>query len=132
MTAALRAKHHGLSPLIVEKMPVIGGCSGYSSGGLWIPCSGVHKDVDDSIEEALMYMEKLIGDVSPVSSRERKLSFLTNGPKMIKFLQGLGFRWVPSENYPDYYPNLPGGKTNGRSIEGELFDAKKQDHGSAN
>ncbi|KAF1811262.1 3-ketosteroid dehydrogenase [Eremomyces bilateralis CBS 781.70] len=125
MTAALRAKHHGLSPLIVEKASRIGGTTGYSGGGLWIPNSGLHPGVQDSIEEALKYMEALIGDAGPASTRERKLAFLENGPKMIGFLAGEGFRWVPTTGYPDYYPNLPGGMAGGRSIEGDRFDLNK-------
>src|ERR1700753_412530 len=46
MTAGIRAKSLGLKPLIIEKMDVIGGCSGYSGGGLWIPTNGLHPGVE--------------------------------------------------------------------------------------
>jgi 3-oxosteroid 1-dehydrogenase len=60
------------------------------------------------VDEALLYMETLIGDVGPASSRERKLAFLTKGPEMVKFLEDAGFNWIMTVAYPDYYPNLPG------------------------
>jgi hypothetical protein len=115
LTGALRAKALGLSPLVIEKASLAGGTSAFSGGGLWIPNSHVwesyqrsHPETQDSIEEALLYMETLIGDPGPVSSRERKLAFLTNGPQMVKFLEESGFNWIKTIGYPDYYPNLPG------------------------
>jgi 3-oxosteroid 1-dehydrogenase len=89
---------------------------------VWIPNNGLHPGVGDSIEEALKYMEAIIGDAGPASTPERKLSFLENGPKMVKYLASEGFKWVPSLGYPDYEPDLPGGKAGGRSIEGEVFN----------
>lgn len=126
LAAALRARSHGLSPLLVEKHSKIGGTSAYSGGGVWIPNSHLHgPEVKDSPDEALTYMEALIGDAGPASSRERKVAFLDNGPKMVKWLEDEGFKWIASTGYPDYFPDLPGGKANGRSIEGALFDVKK-------
>ncbi|KAF2092959.1 fumarate reductase/succinate dehydrogenase flavo protein domain-containing protein [Rhizodiscina lignyota] len=125
MTAALRAKSLGLSPLIVEKASKIGGTSAYSGGGLWIPNSGIHSGVDDSPEEALKYLESVVEDVGPASSRERKVAFLENGPRMVKFLADQGYRWMPSKGYPDYFPEAPGGKTGGRTVEPRLFDLNK-------
>jgi succinate dehydrogenase/fumarate reductase flavoprotein subunit len=125
LAAALRCKHHGLEPLIIEKTSKIGGSSCYSGGGLWIPNNGMHPGVTDSIPEALRYMEAAIGDAGPASSKERRLAFLENGPKMVQFLANAGFKWHPSLGYPDYEPELPGGKGGGRSIEGEVFDINK-------
>lgn len=127
LTAALRASTLNLKPLVIEKSTQIGGSTCYSGGGLWIPCNGLDPGVSDSIDEALLYMESLINPnyTGPASTRERKLAFLENAPKMMKFLQSEGFQWRPSRGYPDYYPNLPGGKAGGRSIEGKIFDAKK-------
>jgi len=125
LAAALRARSQGLKALIVEKASYVGGCSAYSGGGLWIPNNGIHppgSEVEDSKEKALQYLESVIPDVGPVSSRERKMTFLENGPKMVDFLKSQGFNWVPSTGYPDYYPELPGGRAYGRSIEGDIFD----------
>lgn len=126
LTAALRLKSAGLSPLIIEKSSNVGGTSTYSGGGLWIPNTHLHQNVpgyNDSQEEALEYMEGIIGDVGPASSRERKIAFLENGPKLIKFLESQGMSWLPTIGYPDYFPTDPGGKTGGRSIEPGMFDA---------
>lgn len=127
LVAALRAKSLNFNPLIIEKSSLIGGSTCYSGGGLWVPGNGLHPGVQDSVDEALLYMETLINPnyTGPASTRGRKLAFLENAPKMMKFLAGEGFNWVPSRGYPDYYPNLPGGKAGGRSIEGRMFDVNK-------
>jgi hypothetical protein len=65
-----------------------------------------------------------VGDnAGPASSRERKLAFLENGPRMIAFLQSQGMSWLPTLNYPDYFPLSPGGKTGGRSVEPGMWNA---------
>src|ERR1700761_2309122 len=103
LVAALTADDEGLSTLIVEKSEKIGGASAYSGGGLWIPNNHVIKQagVNDSLEEALTYMETVIEDVGPASSKERKLAFLREGPEMVRFLERLGFQWVAGLGYSD-------------------------------
>jgi helvolic acid biosynthesis 3-ketosteroid Delta1-dehydrogenase len=128
LTAALRAHALGCKPLVIEKNDQIGGSSAYSGAGLWVPLNSYvqQEGVNDSFEDALTYMESVIGDVGPVSSRERKLAFLTRGPDMIDFLSKKGFRWRSSKGVPDYYPKAPGAfKTWGRTVEPDVFDLKK-------
>jgi 3-oxosteroid 1-dehydrogenase len=53
----------------------------------------------------------------------KQAAFLGNGPAMISFVQAnspLRFRYM--SGYSDYYPELPGGIAQGRSIEPDLFD----------
>ncbi len=125
LCAALRAHSRGLRPLVVEKSSKIGGASAYSGGGVWIPNNHVSKaaGVPDSVSNALKYLEHLIGDAGPVSSKQRKMAFLTKGPEMVAFLEGIGFKWRCARGYPDYYPDQPGGNI-GRTIEGDIFDLK--------
>jgi len=127
LVAALRAKSLNVKPLVIEKSNLIGGSTCYSGGGLWIPNNGISPGARDSVDEALLYMETLISPnyTGPASTRERKLAFLSNGPKMLRFLADQGFRWRPSEGYPDYYPNVAGGRAGGRSVEGDMFNVNK-------
>lgn len=124
LVAALTAHGAGLVPLVVEKEAKLGGASAYSGGGLWVPCNHVNRAAGqrDTKEEALTYMEDVIGDVGPASSRERKEAFLDNGPSMVRMLADLGFRWKSGLGYADYYPDRPGGRPEGRTIEGAIFD----------
>ena len=49
-------------------------------------------------------------------------AFLDAIEPMVDFLETKGVRFRHCEGYSDYYDELPGGKTRGRSIETELFD----------
>ncbi|GIN14294.1 3-oxosteroid 1-dehydrogenase [Shouchella clausii] len=123
--SAITAAYHGLKTIIIEKADVWGGSSALSGGGLWIPNNHVSKaaGLQDSEEEALTYMEAAIEDRGPASTYERKVAYVRNGHKMVKFLEEQGMKWVPGTLYPDYYPEKPGGKI-GRSIEAEIFDLR--------
>lgn len=125
LVAGITAAYHNLNVVIIEKASVIGGSSALSGGGLWIPNNHVSKaaGLEDSEEEAMTYMEEVIDDHGPATSYERKLAYVQNGHKMVKFLEDLGMKWKAAPLYPDYYPEKPGGKI-GRSIEGEIFDAR--------
>ena len=124
--SAITAANHGLNTVIIEKADVWGGSSALSGGGLWIPNNHVSlgAGLKDSEEEALTYMQEVIEDEGPASTYKRKVSYVQNGSKMVKFLEELGMEWVPGTLYPDYYPEKPGGKI-GRSIEGKIFDVNE-------
>ena len=125
LVSAITSAHNGLNTLLIEKSAVWGGSSALSGGGLWIPNNHVSKNagLQDSEEEAMTYMQNVIADTGPASTYERKKAYIENGPKMVKFLEETGMKWVAGIHYPDYYPERPGGKI-GRSIEGEIFDTR--------
>ncbi len=126
LAGAIAAKLSGLNPLIIEKAPVWGGTSALSGGGVWIPNNPLMKrdGVADSDEEALAYLEATVGDVGPASSIERKLAYISAGPRMVAALAGQGFEWTRAPRYPDYYQKAPGAKV-GRTLEATNFDAHR-------
>jgi 3-oxosteroid 1-dehydrogenase len=126
LSAAIAAKRNGLDTLVVESTDKWGGTTGISGGGLWAPHNPlmVKAGVDDSVDEALDYMEQTIGDVGPWTSRERKLAFLNTIPHYIDTLAEEGVKWVRVKDYPDYYPDLPGGRV-GRGLEVKPFNVRK-------
>ncbi|MDT5309639.1 MAG: 3-oxosteroid 1-dehydrogenase [Mycobacterium sp.] len=126
LSAAITAKRNGLETLIVESTDKWGGTTGMSGGGLWAPNNPlmVKAGVEDSVEAALHYMEQTIGDVGPWTSRDRKLAFLNTIPHYIDTLGEEGVKWVRAKDYPDYYPDLPGGRV-GRGLEVKPFNVRK-------
>ena len=123
MVAALTAAHQGLSAVVVEKAAHFGGSTARSGGGVWIPNNEILKrdGVTDTPEAARAYLHAIVGDVVPP---EKIDTYLQRGPEMLSFVlkhSPLKMCWVPG--YSDYYPEEPGGRAGGRSIEPEPFDA---------
>ncbi|MEU9161965.1 3-oxosteroid 1-dehydrogenase [Streptomyces sp. NPDC048424] len=122
MTAALTAAKRGLSVLVVEKAPTFGGSAARSGAGIWLPNNSVilGAGVPDTPQKAATYLAAVVGPEVPA---DRQAAFLSNGPRMLDFVMAnspLRFRFM--EGYSDYYPDLPGGLPNGRSIEPDQLD----------
>jgi 3-oxosteroid 1-dehydrogenase len=125
MVAALTAAHQGLSAVVVEKAAHFGGSTARSGGGVWIPNNEILKrdGVTDTKEAARTYLRSIVGDIVPP---EKIDAYLEHSPEMLSFVLAhtpLKMCWVPG--YSDYYPEQPGGRAGGRSIEPLPFDAKK-------
>ncbi len=123
MTAALLAAHRGLRAVVVEKAEHFGGSTARSGGGLWVPNNPVLREagVTDTPEEASTYLRHIVGDAVPEELRQ---AFLDAGPAMLAFVREhtpLDFSWV--RDYADYYPEAPGGRPRGRSIEPRPLNA---------
>lgn len=117
MTAALAANAKGLDTLVVEKSAYFGGSTARSGGGVWIPNNYALRKagVPDSLEDAKTYLASIVGDVVPEARRD---AFLARGPEALEFVRdhsAADFMWVPE--YSDYYPEAPGGRAIGRSVE---------------
>src|SRR5262249_52865069 len=125
MLAARTLAHEGLSTGVFEKAPHFGGSTARSGGGVWIPNNEVLKKagVKDTPEAARTYLRGIIGDVV---EPERIDTYLDRGPEMLSFVLAkspLKMCWVPRSS--DYYPEAPGGRADGRSIEPKPFNARK-------
>ncbi len=127
LSAAIAGKEAGLSVLVVESEDRWGGTTSMSGGGLWMPN---HPDMaklgkTDSEANARLYMDTVIGEVGPASSPERRSAFLETVPEVYRVWKKLGLDWALSKDYPDYYPDKPGGMAGGRAIETQPFNAKR-------
>lgn len=125
--AALVAKAAGKRALILEKTDKIGGSTALSGGVLWIPNNPVMKRMGapDSYDEAYRYLEACAGDAGPGSSPARMEAFLTEGPKMVSFLEDHGMKFTYSAGWPDYHVGAkPGGHPSGRSLEAKIFNLR--------
>ena len=122
---ALGAVDAGLSVLLIESTAKWGGSTAMSGGGMWLPNNPLMRRdrVGDSRDEALTYLEATVGDVGRASDRSRKEAFVDGVDDFVSTAERHGMRFARATDYPDYYPELPGGKI-GRSIEAEPFDTK--------
>lgn len=125
MTAAITAARKGSSVVLIEKASRYGGSSARSGGGVWIPNNDALRaaGVEDTPEAARTYLHSIIGDVVPA---EKIDTYIDRGPEMLSFVQkhsALELQWVPG--YSDYYPEAPGGRVGGRSVEPTPFDGRR-------
>ncbi|WP_344976111.1 FAD-binding protein [Salinactinospora qingdaonensis] len=122
---AMGAADEGMSVLMVESTDKWGGSTAMSGGGLWLPDNPLMKrdGVGDSRDEALAYLEATVGDAGRATSRERKEAFVDGVADLVTTAEKYGMVFTRAADYPDYYPELPGGKI-GRAIEAKPIDAK--------
>src|SRR3954447_3101654 len=125
MAAALAARKAGLSTVVVEKAAHFGGSTARSGGGVWIPNNEVlqRDGVQDTPEAARTYLHAIVGDVV---APERIDTYLERGPEALRFVLDncpLRMQWVPG--YADYYPEQPGGRVGGRSVEPRPINLKR-------
>ncbi len=125
LCAALVMRAAGKSVLILEKSALAGGTTAFSGGVMWIPNNRFMAEagIPDSRDDAIAYLDAVVGDHPdmPGASRERRVAFVDQAPKMIDFLvdQGIKLRRIPS--WPDYY-KAPGESVPGRTVVSQLFD----------
>ncbi|MEJ9080653.1 3-oxosteroid 1-dehydrogenase [Gordonia malaquae] len=124
LAAALTAKTKGLKTVLIEKSPYWGGSTSRSGGGVWIPNNSVLKrdGVEDTVDAARTYVHSIIGEHAPA---DRIDAYIDRGPEALDYLianSPLNLEWV--KGYSDYYPEAPGGRVGGRSVEPRPFDAR--------
>lgn len=122
MATAICAHDGGASTLLIEKTHLYGGSSAMSGGSLWIPNNHLMAaaGVGDSREDALSYLKAITrGDVP----EEKLRAYVDTAPEMLKVLSEKTHLNMQSMlTYTDYYPEEPGGKPGGRSVEPHHFD----------
>ena len=129
MCAALMFRSMGKTALILEKTDLFGGTTSRSGGVMWIPNNRFMAEdgIEDSAEQAMTYLDSVVGDHDdePGATRERRMAYVTEGPRMIDFLVEQGIKLHRYPYWPDYYDDQPGGLAIGRGIIADLFDANE-------
>ncbi|MBS0466393.1 MAG: FAD-binding protein, partial [Proteobacteria bacterium] len=122
LLAAIRAADEGLKTLVVEKMPLLGGTSATSGGGIWIPDNHdmPKAGLRDSVQAAFRYVKTC---ARGLASDDRILAYVETARHMARYLASIGvpYRCVPS--YADYYPTLDGAMPGGRTMDPMDFNA---------
>lgn len=125
MAAAIRAHDLGLEVLVVEKSDLYGGNSAMSGGVCWVANNpGMAKEgIPDSDEDGFTYLKHITkGEVSD----EMLWLYVRESKRVLAYLQeNTHVRYVPLVKYTDYYPEAPGGRPGGRSMDPVPFDGAK-------
>nr|WP_234901564.1 FAD-dependent oxidoreductase [Mycolicibacterium fluoranthenivorans] len=124
LSAALTAAVNGASVAVYEKAPTVGGTTAVSGGIVWIPAHDRLAGADLNVEDALKYLE-----AQSLGLMDRSLveTFVRTGPVMLDFLEAHSeLRFEVAEGFPDYKPELPGGRPGGgRSLNATPFDRSR-------
>lgn len=123
---ALGAADSGLRVLIVESTDKWGGSTAMSGGGMWLPNNPLmqREGVGDSRQYALEYMAECVGHDYRATSPARHEAFIDGVADFVYTAEKHGMKFDRAADYPDYYPELPGGEI-GRAIEGSPVDGKQ-------
>ena len=126
LSAAISAARNGLRAVVLEKEPLWGGVTCYSGGVLWTPAHHLMlaDGLRDSEEQALAYMERVIGDAGPASSLARRRAFVGNAARIVKQLEEEGVKWSYQRGFHDYYSEETGA-SDCRGVGAKVFDGKK-------
>ncbi len=125
MTAAVVAKELGGDSLVIEKTEAYGGTTALSGGVVWIPNNDSMKEygIADSEQDGVNYLRQVVG---PDVAEEKLLTYVQQGPAMLRFMAGkTPVAYVAADRYADYYPELEGGKPGGRSMDPAPISRRK-------
>jgi succinate dehydrogenase/fumarate reductase flavoprotein subunit len=125
LAAALSAHDAKARVTVIEKSALVGGTTAVSGGVVWVPNNHHMNDVgvSDSRDEAISYVHGLADGRSDRSMIE---AFVDAAPQMLRFIEGAAqIPFTAIERYPDYWPELPGGRPGGRSLDPGLFDSNE-------
>jgi succinate dehydrogenase/fumarate reductase flavoprotein subunit len=111
LTAALTAAVSGASVAIYEKAATVGGTTAVSGGVVWIPAHQRSPRTNLTVPDALAYLR---AQSFGAMDSELAETFVRTGPAMLDFVEAhSGLRFEIATGFPDYKPELPGGRPGG-------------------
>lgn len=123
LSAAITARKLGLSVIVLEKSTYFGGTTAFSGGAPWIPDNHLMHTagLKDSREAANDYLRHNLGEKYDNAIVD---AYLTEAPKMLRFLEENSEVQFKPFMLPDYQSNLPGA-SKGRSLLTKEYDGRK-------
>ncbi len=125
MSSAIRAHDLGLDVLLVEKSDLFGGNSAMSGGVCWVANNPgmVKEGIADSDEDGFTYLKHITKGEVP---DDMLWLYIRESKRVLAYLhESTEVRYVPLAKYTDYYPEAPGGRPGGRSMDPVPFDGSK-------
>ncbi|MBU1054351.1 MAG: FAD-binding protein [Proteobacteria bacterium] len=125
LTSAIVGRECGAEVFLLETTDKIGGGTAYSGGMLWI-ANNPHMlklGIKDSRENALTYIRHTGGGHHV---EDLTVAFIDTAPEMLEYIEEkAGMEMEVIRPCPDYYPEHPGGTTEGRALQPKIFDSKR-------
>ena len=114
LSGAVTAAYHGLSVVVVEKAPVLGGATAWSGGWMWAPCNPLSQadGFDEDLDGPRTYLKHALGEHY---DEPRVEALLQNSARMVAFFESsTSLQFVSGSWIPDIQGELPGAGTGGR------------------
>ena len=125
LSTAVTAAHLGLKVLVLEKEERYGGTTAFSGGWMWIPRNPLATEagIIEDMEGPLTYLRHELGSRFAL---ERVMTFLENGPRMVRFFRArTALQFIDGNAMPDFHGMTPGAVTGGRSLCAAPFDGRR-------
>ncbi len=124
LAAALAAVKRGKKVALLEASSHIGGTSVFSGGQAWIPNHHYSElvKIADSPKDAADYLRACSPNRTTENDEQRRLAFVENAPKMLRFIEeNTPLSFAPNA-YPDVFAEWVGGRAGGRNVEAVPFN----------
>ena len=125
LSAAVTAAHHGLSVVVAEKEPVLGGTTAWSGGWIWAPRNPLARrgGIVEDIAAPRHYLEQVLGQNYDAARVE---AFLQAAPRMVDFFErNTALQFEAGNHIPDTYGQLEDAGRGGRSVIAAPYDGRK-------
>lgn len=124
LAAAVTAAAHGMSVIVVEKAPVVGGTTAWSGGWIWAPRNplAIRAGIIEEPSAPRDYLKSVVGNrFDP----DRIDAFLDAVPRMVAFFETrTALQFESGTAIPDTYQDVPGAGAGGRSVIAAPFDGR--------
>lgn len=124
LSTAVTAAHLGLKVIVVEKDPHYGGTTAWSGGWMWIPRNhfALKAGIAEPIEKPLSYLRHELG---AQFDEKRVRTFLTNGPRMVRFFEEhTALKFIDGNLIPDFHGKTEDAALGGRSVCAAPFNGR--------
>jgi succinate dehydrogenase/fumarate reductase flavoprotein subunit len=116
LAGAVTAAHHGLTVIVAEKAPVLGGATSWSGGWMWAPLNPLSQadGIIEDVDAPRTYLRHALGENY---DEPRVEALLENARRMVAFFENhTRLQFVSGTWIADIQGDLPGAGTGGRSV----------------
>jgi succinate dehydrogenase/fumarate reductase flavoprotein subunit len=116
LSGAVTAAYHGLTVIVAEKAPVLGGATSWSGGWMWAPLNPLSQadGIIEDVDAPRTYLEHALGQNY---DEPRVEALLENSRHMVGFFENhTALQFVSGTWIADIQGDLPGAGTGGRSV----------------
>jgi succinate dehydrogenase/fumarate reductase flavoprotein subunit len=125
LSGAVTAAHHGLTVIVAEKAPVLGGATAWSGGWLWAPLNPLSQadGIVEDLDAPRTYLKHALGEDY---DEPRVEALLEHSRRMVAFFEKhTSLQFVSGTWIADIQGDLPGAGTGGRSVGPKPINARR-------